>query len=125
MKNRPLSPHLTIYKAQITSLVSIFHRISGTCLALTAIFLLLVFSMDIVLSEYYLSYSQIFTIQTYAYWFFSSLGYLLLSLCIFHVSNGIRHLIWDTCMGLESRNVTNTGILVLTSSLLILFFILL
>ena len=30
--NRPLSPHLTIYKPQLTSTFSIFHRISGAFL---------------------------------------------------------------------------------------------
>ena len=37
MDNRPLSPHLTVYKPQITSVLSIFHRITGAGLAVSTV----------------------------------------------------------------------------------------
>lgn len=37
-QNRPLSPHLTIYKPQLTAVLSIFHRITGVFLALAICF---------------------------------------------------------------------------------------
>lgn len=125
MKNRPLSPHLTIYKPQITSIVSIFHRISGSFLAIFTIFLIYIFYSDSVLSEYYLCYNQILIINFYLYWLFSSCGYLIFILFVFHLSNGIRHLVWDIGIGLDSKNVSVTGVSVLTISLFILFLILL
>ena len=37
MDNRPLSPHLTVYKPQITSVLSIFHRITGAGLTVSTV----------------------------------------------------------------------------------------
>lgn len=125
MKNRPLSPHLTIYKPQITSIVSIFHRISGSCLALSAIFLMFIFYSDIIYSEYYICYSQTLLIQFHLYWLFSSFYNLICILFVFHISNGVRHLIWDFAIGLDNKNITATGICVLTITLFVLFLILL
>jgi succinate dehydrogenase / fumarate reductase cytochrome b subunit len=96
MHERPLSPHLQIYRPQFTSVMSILHRITG--LALTVGTLLLVWWIVAVAAgpEAYAS----------AQWFLGSwLGYLLLfgwSLALFfHLCNGIRHLLWDAGWGFE------------------------
>ena len=60
-KNRAISPHLTIYKPQITSLISIFHRISGSFLSMFVLFIVLVIQFDILFSEYFLHYVLICT----------------------------------------------------------------
>nr|YP_009476595.1 succinate:cytochrome c oxidoreductase subunit 3 [Chroomonas placoidea]AVM81088.1 succinate:cytochrome c oxidoreductase subunit 3 [Chroomonas placoidea] len=124
-KNRPLAPHLTIYKPQITSIVSIFHRISGSTLALSFICLIFFVYFDIVFSEFFLCYNEVFILQIYFYWLFISLANFISVLISFHFFNGIRHLIWDLAIGLDAKNVSTTGLLVLSITTIILFSILL
>lgn len=124
-KNRPLAPHLTIYKPQITSIVSIFHRISGSTLSLSFICLTFVVYFDIVFSEFFFCYNQIWLFQTYFYWLLISLGNFIVVLVCFHFCNGIRHLVWDFAIGLDSKNVSITGLLVLSFTAIILFSVLL
>jgi len=121
-KSRSLSPHLSVYKPQITSLVSIFHRISGSILGL----FLLVLSFLVCFSYSFISYSL-------CYFFFLPLFNLIASLLffvffltlIFHFLNGIRHILWDFCFGLELNNLFITGCFVLSVTFFFsLFFIL-
>ena len=108
LKPRPLSPHLTIYKPQITSILSIFHRGSG-------IFL----SLGIPLIVYWL-----FAIAGGAEQYAQSqefFSYLIVKIALFgwtaafyyHLCNGIRHLFWDMGKGFELNNLRTSGIAVL------------
>lgn len=124
-KNRPLAPHLTIYKPQITSIVSIFHRISGSTLALSLICLTFFVYFDIVFSEFFFFYNEVWVFQRYLYWLLISFSNFLFVLVCFHFCNGIRHLVWDFAIGLDSKNVSITGILVLSFTAIILLSILL
>jgi succinate dehydrogenase / fumarate reductase cytochrome b subunit len=122
-KNRPLSPHLVIYKPQITSIVSIFHRISGSIIAMGLIILVFIIYLDIINSEYYIIYFVSFNFL-YVSLFIIILNFMLLTFC-FHFCNGIRHLCWDFCFGLDIKKVYVTGLVVLISTLAALFIILL
>ena len=119
--NNPLSPHLQIYKWQISSLLSITHRIVGVVnfFAITLIclwVLLIVFSQD--------NYSSIYVILN------SIFGkFLAISLCwtfSFHILNEIRHLFWDAGYGFDLKIAKITGILAFIGSfaLTIFFYIL-
>ena len=123
-KNRALAPHLKIYKPQISSVISIFHRISGSILAFSCICFLFLLCLNLSFSEFSLYYNEILIIQVYFYWLFSSLSRFLFIFICFHFCNGIRHLIWDLTIGLNSKNVSTTGLLVLTITAIIFFFIL-
>lgn len=92
-KGRPLSPHLSIYKPQISSILSIGHRISGAGLFLMLLFFCWYFIFW-VFSGFEESYGFIFDykiIKTII--FITSYGYF------YHLCMGIRHLIWDTGFG--------------------------
>ena len=102
--NRPLSPHLGIYRWQITMTMSILHRATGVALAvgsLALVWWLVAASMG---PE---AYGE-------AQGFFSSwFGQLLLigwtfSL-FYHLCNGVRHLAWDAGWGFEIKSVYITG----------------
>lgn len=103
----PISPHLQIYKPQITSILSISHRISGVFLSLG---LICMFGFVTLLSlgeNYYIIWL----------WFSNSiLGEIILMgwvvALIFHMLNGVRHLFWDYGIGLSLNVVKLTGILV-------------
>ena len=109
--NRPLSPHLHVYRPQITSLLSITHRFTGIALAIGAIFF-----------TYWLL-SAAYGADTFALaqvLFRSWIGQLILwgftfSL-FYHLANGIRHLAWDAGWGYELDKLRISGWLVLLFS---------
>ncbi len=108
---RPLSPHLQIYRWQITSVLSILHRLTG--LALTAGTLMLVAWLVAAAAG-----PQSFAaMQACAG---SWLGRLLLfgwSWALFyHLANGIRHLVWDAGYGFELPTVAASGWTVVIAS---------
>lgn len=101
---RPLSPHLQIYRWQITMLMSIAHRITGVALAAGT--LLLVWWL-VALASGPAAFAQ-------AQGFIGSwFGLLLLfgwSVALFyHLCNGIRHLFWDMGRGFELGAMVASG----------------
>lgn len=112
-RKRPLSPHLHIYKGQISSVVSVMQRITGGGLAVGLGFFV-----------YWLG-AAAYGPDAYAaaQWFLTTwFGYLCLfgfSVCMyFHLCNGIRHLIWDIGWGFEIHQVNAGGIAVLAGTAL-------
>jgi succinate dehydrogenase / fumarate reductase, cytochrome b subunit len=105
--DRPLSPHLQIYRWQLTSVLSILHRATG--LALSAGTVLLVWWLVAAASgpDAYEGVENFLG---------SWLGFLLLfgwTLSLFyHLCNGIRHLVWDTGRGLDLKSTYIGGWLV-------------
>ena len=102
--NRPLSPDIQIYRPQLTSVLSISHRMTG--IALSAGALLLVFWLVAAAAGP----------QTYAVAqrFLSSWVGLPLLIgwtfsFFFHLCNGIRHLAWDAGYGFELRTIYASG----------------
>ena len=103
-QTRPLSPHLGIYRWQITMTLSILHRATGVALAAGT---LLVIVALLALAAGPESYAHV---QNFCA---SNLGMFLLlgwtwSLC-YHLCNGIRHLAWDTGWGFEIPRASATG----------------
>ena len=109
--NNPLSPHLQIYKWQISSLLSITHRIVGV-INFFAITLICLWAVLIVFGQS--NYSNINVILN------SSFGkFLVISLCwtfSFHILNELRHLFWDAGFGFDIKVAKITGILALIGS---------
>lgn len=95
---RPLSPHLTIYRWPITMTLSILHRITGVALAVGLV--AFVFWLEAIAYEA-VSYSLFIDITESVPGQVALLGWLLSF--FFHLSNGIRHLIWDTGSMFEKR----------------------
>ena len=119
-KNNPLSPHLQIYKWQISSLLSITHRIVGVIniVAISAIcfwslFLLLGAENYQVINNFFNSFFGKF-IAVGLCWTFS-----------FHILNELRHLFWDMGYGFDLKISRITGVLALIGSfvLTILFYL--
>lgn len=111
---RPLSPHLQIYQPQLTSLMSILHRLSGVFLSLGTVVLAYWLIAAANGAE---SYQQ--AQDLLASW----LGLLFLfgwSFALFyHLSNGIRHLFWDIGLGMDIQMVYLSGKLVLLASFIL------
>ena len=108
---RPLSPHLQIYKWHITMFVSIMHRVTGVALvAGTALLVAWLWSA---------AYSPVCFSKMHDV-FTSIIGRIILfgwSLAFyFHFCNGIRHLFWDTGRGFEIHQAQRTAWAVLLFS---------
>ena len=108
----PLTPHLQIYKWQISSLLSITHRITGVinaiAISLICIWFLFTINNEKILFENILNS------------FFGK--FISISLCwtfSFHILNEIRHLIWDAGYGYDLNHAYISGISVIISSLLL------
>ncbi len=114
-ENRSLSPHLRSYKPQITSVVSIFHRITGSVLAL----LLLCTPICVNLVGSFSSFRFIYILFTCLFFIVKLVFYILIATVFFHSMNGLRHMMWDFCIGLEMSNVFISGCLVVSLSLLL------
>ncbi|WP_029448047.1 succinate dehydrogenase, cytochrome b556 subunit [Candidatus Odyssella thessalonicensis] len=113
MKPRPLSPHLQIYRPQITSVLSILHRITGIGLVISLLFFI-AWIISLAMDEAsYLCFKQFMGSwigQTVL--FFSLFGFY------YHLANGIRHLAWDIGQGYELHIVRITGWLVILTSII-------
>jgi len=112
-KNRPLSPHLTIYKPQLTSMLSIFHRITGSILGLSIIFGFILFYFNFFFVGFSYQYCFTFDLSYLFSSFVLIVSYFVLFGILFHMVNGIRHLSWDLAFGLEIKNLYITGGIVL------------
>ena len=109
----PLSPHIQIYRWQISSLLSITHRITGivNLLALVFIFFWLIFlSLGESNYEIFLSIINSFIGKFILIGFTWSMS--------FHLLSGIRHLVWDLGYGFEIKTANITGIIVIIFSLI-------
>ena len=112
--NRPMSPHLQVYRPQLTSVLSITHRETGVALGAGSIFLVWWIMAAAGGAEYF-SYVQ--TIMG------SWLGLLILLgfswAVFFHLCNGIRHLFWDAGYGFELDAAYKTGWATLAGSVVL------
>ncbi len=115
---RPLSPHLQVYKPQLTSVLSIIHRATGVFLALGTLLLVYWFAALAAGPEAYAHAQGVLG---------SMLGQLFLFLwtwaLFFHLCNGIRHLFWDAGYGFEIETVYKSGKAVVVASLVLTFLV--
>jgi len=118
--NRPLSPHLQIYKPQLTSVLSISHRMTGFALSI-----IILLSPVII---YFLTNSAD-THQVVISLLQNSIIKMIFSLALFaliyHLCNGIRHLAWDAGYGLDLDSSYKSGYIVLGVSISLTLLILL
>jgi len=102
--NRPLSPHLTIYKPQITSLLSISHRITGI---IQSIGLVIIFTVIILI---FVSTEGLIFLDFISQSFIGKIFFIFYTFSLlYHTLNGIRHLIWDLGFGFDMKNVNFSG----------------
>ena len=103
--DRPLSPHLTIYRPQITSMTSILTRITGNALIVATVLIVwwllaaasgpgAFATADFVLTSWF--GDLVLTLSLWALWY--------------HMFAGIRHLYWDLGRGLEIETAEALGI---------------
>lgn len=111
-KERPLSPHLQVYRWQLTMLLSIIHRATGIFLAVSLPVLVYWLWTISVGGQPYQELQNCFA---------SILGQLALVAWAFsmfyHLCNGIRHLFWDVGQGYEIKSLYASGKMVVVTAL--------
>jgi succinate dehydrogenase / fumarate reductase cytochrome b subunit len=112
--DRPLSPHLQVYRPQFTSVLSILHRITGVALGLGAVALVAWLAA-------LASGPECFAVaRTIAQSWLGCLVLLGFTWALFyHLCNGIRHLFWDIGMGFELETARLTGYGVVVASIVL------
>jgi succinate dehydrogenase / fumarate reductase cytochrome b subunit len=111
-RNRPLSPHLQVYKVQITSLLSILHRSTGIVLFGGAFGVAGWFIAPALGSQAY-EFCQQALLHPVGLICLAGLSFSF----FYHLCNGIRHLAWDAGYGYEMPAVRLTGWIVIISAL--------
>ncbi len=115
-RERPLSPHLQVYKPQITSMLSITHRATGVALY-----------FGVILFGFFLyAYAFLPDIEIVGWLINNDTGILVLKAILipysyalyFHFCNGIRHLFWDMGFGYEIHTAYKSGYAVILFSLI-------
>ncbi len=104
MSSRPLSPHLQIYRPQLTSLLSITHRISGLFLSLGTIALT---AWLVALARGPAAYAQ--ATGCLGSWWVQLVLFAWTWAFFYHLCNGIRHLFWDAGQGFELKTAYMSG----------------
>lgn len=110
-RTRPLSPHLQVYRLPMLALMSITHRATGVAL-----------SFGLILLAYWLGAAAYgpAAYATAASLIGSPIGYLVLFgftvALYYHLSNGIRHLLWDAGWGFEIPQAYKSGYIVLAAT---------
>ena len=111
-KKNPLSPHLQIYAWQISSLLSITHRIVGI-INFIAITLICIWTISLLLGE-----ENYEIIKNFFQSFFGKFIIISLSWSFsFHALNEVRHLIWDLGYGFDLKISKITGLITIVGSL--------
>tara|TARA_Y100000590_G_scaffold146670_1_gene168506 strand:+ start:27 stop:413 length:387 start_codon:yes stop_codon:yes gene_type:complete len=110
----PISPHLQIYRWQISSLLSITHRISGV---INLIALILIFFWLLILSLGENNYETFLLLINSFLGKFFLIGFTWSM--SFHFLSGIRHLVWDLGYGFEIKTANISGIIVIIFSLIL------
>lgn len=112
--NRPLSPHLSIYRPQLNSITSILTRITGNALLVAALLIVWWFIAAATSPGYYAFVDGLLT---------SWLGNLIMVLSLwglwYHTLAGIRHLIWDNARMLDIASADRLSWIVIGGSVLL------
>lgn len=109
--HRPLSPHLQAYRPQITSVLSIFHRITGVALSAGTLLMVWWIVAAALGADAYAG------VQAFVA---SPIGLVLLfgwtAALFYHLCSGIRHLAWDAGYGFDKPHYAYTGYAVLIAT---------
>lgn len=112
--NRPLSPHLQIYRPQLTSMTSILNRITGNAMIVAALLIVWWFLAAATSESYFAIANGLLTS-----WFGDLVLFLSLWGLWYHTLSGVRHLIWDYAVGMDLPTAYKLGYAVIGGSVIL------
>lgn len=114
LRDRPLSPHLQVYKPQMTSVLSILHRAAGVALSIGTLMVVWLLVAAALGAD---AYDQAMAFMS------SPIGTLMIfgwSVALFyHLCNGCRHLLWDMGYLFKIKNAYRGGYVVLFATVVL------
>ncbi|MGR9046909.1 MAG: succinate dehydrogenase, cytochrome b556 subunit [Gammaproteobacteria bacterium] len=110
--NRPLSPHLQVYRLPLTGIISILHRMTGVMLSLGLIFFVYIVTAIDAGPDAYLNMQNVMDL-----WVFKLVYWTFIYALFFHLCHGVRHLIWDMGRGFDKEDLTRYALYELCASL--------
>lgn len=119
MAKKVMSPHLSIYASQVSSVFSVFHRIAGSALVAGLVGLMVYALASMTLftrPEVAFVLAEVYTLIP---WGLKAVGFILTFGFVYHALNGVRHLIWDMGFGFQNESVDRSARIVLILSVLI------
>jgi succinate dehydrogenase / fumarate reductase cytochrome b subunit len=112
--NRPISPHLQVYKLPVTGILSITHRLTGVLLSAGLIFFVYILYAVAGGSNTYASMQALMSL-----WPVQLIYWSFIYALFFHLCHGVRHLIWDTGKSFELDTLNRYAIIELGASLVL------
>lgn len=116
ISQRPLSPHLQVYRLPLTAVLSISHRFTGVLLSVGAVFWAW-FLMAVAQGGAHYATAQAILDSFLGHVFLWAWIYAL----FFHLCHGVRHLIWDTVHGLDRDTLLRHGQIEVAASVALTF----
>lgn len=111
-RSKPLSPHLQVYRPQLTSVLSITHRLTGIALSAGTVLILYWLASAAAGPERYAAAQEFFA----CVWVKLALAGWTWAF-FYHLCNGLRHLAWDAGYGFDLKQVYRSGYAVVATSL--------
>lgn len=118
--NRPLSPHMQIYRLPLTAQLSILHRITGIGMILGAVLVVWWFVAAVYSPAYFATADWLLTSWLGTVIMVGSLWALA-----YHFCNGIRHLVWDAGRNFDLAGAQRSNLMVIAGSVVLTVLVLL
>jgi succinate dehydrogenase / fumarate reductase cytochrome b subunit len=112
--NRPISPHLQVYKLPITGIFSIIHRMTGVLLSAGLIFFVYILYAVAGGSNTYAAMQALMSL-----WLVRLIYWGFIYAFFFHLCHGVRHLIWDAGKSFNRDTLNRYAIIELGASLVL------
>lgn len=128
--NRPISPHLAVYRMQLTSILSIMHRVSGLFLFIGFLMLLwwLIYCINyygqesveaLCVTSLIVDFNDDVVVKTFKHPIGKGILIIWSYALFYHLLAGIRHLVWDAGFGFKIKHVYLSGWSMVVGSLII------
>jgi succinate dehydrogenase / fumarate reductase cytochrome b subunit len=112
--NRPISPHLQIYKLPLTGILSITHRLTGVLLSAGLIFFVYILYAVAGGSNTYAAMQALMSL-----WSMQLIYWGFIYALFFHLCHGVRHLIWDAGKSFDRDTLNRYAMIELGASLVL------
>lgn len=112
--NRPLSPHLQVYKLPLTGIISITHRMTGVMLSFGLIFFVCMLWSIAGDEQAFIEMQSLLN-----HWLVKVIYWGFIYALFFHLCHGIRHLIWDAGNSFELETMNQYAFIELIASVLL------
>jgi succinate dehydrogenase cytochrome b subunit len=112
--NRPISPHLQVYKLPLTGIISIIHRMTGVLLSAGLIFFVYIISAVAGGATTYTAMQALMSA-----WLIKLIYWGFIYALFFHLCHGVRHLIWDAGKGFDRDTLNRYALIEMGGSLVL------